>query len=295
MLEHVHLNLKFSGTALEAGSMDVRDLAPALLGFGQVFDSANTILNGRPNQVGLRVHATTAGSFQIDLSLHQLANQAVDFLTSSGVTSTLNAAGLVGLVWGGIKAIQWLAGRPIDRIEAQANQVIIFVKNQHYTITLSEYKLLQDLELREAIAKTIAEPLSKHGIDEIRLSTNTFDDVVIQKEEAVFFVAPRAEGETLIDEVNVKAFSIVALTFKEDNKWRLSDGNATISVLIADREFLDKIEHGKVAFAKNDVLVCEVRIIQKQTPEGIKTDYTVLRVIDHKSAARQLVMDFKGE
>jgi hypothetical protein len=78
------------------------------------------------------------------------------------------------------------------------------------------------------------------------------------------------------------------LAFKEENKWRLHDGNSGISARIEDETFLCLVDSNALSFAKGDILICNVRVTQTQTREGLKTEYTVARVADHKPAPRQL-------
>jgi hypothetical protein len=86
------------------------------------------------------------------------------------------------------------------------------------------------------------------------------------------------------------AFSIVSLAFKEDNKWRLSDGAATISATIADADFLKAVDENLESFSKGDVLMCEVLVRQWQTRGGAKTDFEVVKVLEHRRAARQIAL-----
>ena len=51
--------------------MDVRDLAPALLSLGKLFDAANLVLNADKAMVNLQVKAHSAGSFEVALELFQ--------------------------------------------------------------------------------------------------------------------------------------------------------------------------------------------------------------------------------
>ena len=93
----------------------------------------------------------------------------------------------------------------------------------------------------------------------------------------------------VIDETHRYAFSIVSLAFKEDNKWRLTDGQAIYSVIMKDAEFQRKVDSSEAVFAKGDVLICDLHTIQWQVQDGVKTDYEVTKVHDHKHA-RQLPM-----
>lgn len=91
-----------------------------------------------------------------------------------------------------------------------------------------------------------------------------------------------------VEDERKMAFSIVSLAFREDNKWRLYDGAATIYATISDTEFLDRVDANQEIFAKGDVLVCLVRVRQWQTVSGARTEYDVIRVLEHRQAARQL-------
>ena len=57
----------FDGPALADGSMNVRDLAPAMMAVGSFFEAANRITNGERTSVSVNVRATSAGSFQVFL------------------------------------------------------------------------------------------------------------------------------------------------------------------------------------------------------------------------------------
>lgn len=63
--------IAYDGEALRDHSMNVRDLAPALLSLGKLFDAANLALNGDKATVNLQVKAHSAGSFEVALELFQ--------------------------------------------------------------------------------------------------------------------------------------------------------------------------------------------------------------------------------
>lgn len=106
------------------------------------------------------------------------------------------------------------------------------------------------------------------------------------------FVAPTVEEELIISDEWTAAFSVVALTFKDDNRWRLYDGQNTINVAIEDEAFIRRVNDNEIAFAKGELLVCRVRIDQWRTGDSLRTDYAVLEVLEHRAAARQLALPF---
>ncbi|HMN86456.1 MAG TPA: hypothetical protein PKA74_10765, partial [Bauldia sp.] len=80
-------------------------------------------------------------------------------------------------------------------------------------------------------------------------------------------------------------FSIVSLSFKEGNKWRLHDGKSVINAMVEDKDFIDRVNRNELSFAKGDILICDVRVITRQEPKGLKADYFIERVIEKRSAA----------
>lgn len=83
-------------------------------------------------------------------------------------------------------------------------------------------------------------------------------------------------------------FSIVSLAFREEHKWRLFDGAATVYAAMADADFLARVDRNVETFTKGDLLICRVRVRQWQTASGARTEYEVTRVMEHRSGARQL-------
>ena len=104
-----------------------------------------------------------------------------------------------------------------------------------------------------------------------------------------------APQDLILDEVRQYAFSIVSLAFKEDNKWRLTDGHNTFPVLMRDEAFQRRVDNNDVAFAKGDVLVCDLRTIQWQVQDGVKSEYEVVRVVDHRHARQLYLFEEKAE
>lgn len=68
----------YDGDALRDGSIDVRDLAPALLGLGDLVAETNREVTGGQVAVALRVRSEfERGSFQVNLEIGQLYERFV--------------------------------------------------------------------------------------------------------------------------------------------------------------------------------------------------------------------------
>lgn len=147
--------IAYDGPALRDGTMDVRDLAPALLAIGQLFDAANAIINRDAAQIKVEVRATSRGSFEIDFQLVQtLTRQLVGLLSGDEITAAihlkelvvgtviLGTAGCVSL----ITLIKKLRGRKPDKLEKlDAEHVRVTIDGESMIVPLKLLRLYQDL------------------------------------------------------------------------------------------------------------------------------------------------------
>ena len=290
--------ITYDGPALKTSEMDVRELAPALLAIGDLLEAATSALYGDQIKPQVSVKGSfKTGSFGIDFNLAtSLLSRVRDIFAGDNVAAVVNSLAILGALGfvskkvakpGLFAVLKWIEGRKIDKVETSEDSAVIFIDGDQLTIELNVLVLLRDISVRNATSK-ILEPLSRNGINTFAAGTDREITETVTADEIKWFVAPVPVDELLLDDVRKMAFSIVSLTFKEDNKWRLYDGAATIHATITDNDFLSKVDRNQVAFAKGDVLVCEVRVLQWQTISGAKTEYEVIRVIEHRTSARQI-------
>ena len=277
--------------ALREHSMDVRDLAPALLSVGQLFDEANRVLNGDRTSVKLQVKAHAPGSFEILLELYQtIGSQVSQFLTGDFVTSALNLKellfGIAGLYWL-IKKLK--GGRPKRIVDLKNGMIRIEYDDESFEVPLALLRLYQDAAVRKA-AEEVLKPLQREGIDKFQVKERSTVIETVTKDELHYFAVPELPDEKILSVESEAAYSIISLAFKDDNKWRLYDGSSTISVIISDEDFRKRVDHNTISFAKGDILRCKIRTTQWRTSTGLKTENEVLEVKEHIQAARQLLL-----
>jgi hypothetical protein len=294
MSDLAEFKIAYDGEALRSHIMDVRDLAPALLAFGKLFDESNRVLNGNKTTVKLQVKATSPASFDIVFQLDQsFIEQVTGLLTGDMVTSALNLLTIMGFATGAstysfLWLIRKLQGkRPTSIKDRKDGTVEIKYDSETFIVPIELLRLYQDIAVRKA-AQEILEPLKNEGIDTFKVINNNVTVNVINKIDVVYYQLPEVHDEVILESDKKAAYSIVSLAFKEDNKWRLYDGNSTISVTMTDDDFLYQVDNNLVSFAKGDILICEVKTIQYRTEAGLRTEHEVLKVVEHKQAARQL-------
>jgi hypothetical protein len=109
----------------------------------------------------------------------------------------------------------------------------------------------------------------------------------IEKPEGFAF-RPPIDRESGAYEYRYRApFSIVSLSFKQGNKWRLNDGRTTLNVTVVDDGFLRRIDHSEIAFSKGDILICDVRVETRERPGGLHAEFFIERVIEHRKPTQQ--------
>jgi hypothetical protein len=284
--------LSYDGDAIRDGEMDVADLAPALLGLAQLFKAAARVLDESAPAPTVRVKSTKEGCFEVWLALH--VNDAAldalgfwDFLktpdgqAAAALLSIFGFTGTVGATVIGI--VKKLAGRRPSRVFGTTpGNVAIEVDGERIEVPDTVAMLALDVTVRIALERVIADPLEKDGIDVVAFGGTVADAARIEKSEGDYFRAPAASVDGQFESRHRKAFSIVTLSFRPGRKWRLSDGGATRSVTMSDKEFQARVDASQEAFAKGDILVCDVVERAQHTATGFRSEYEIVKVLEHR-------------
>lgn len=291
------LTLSYEGPVLSEHSMSVRDLGPALIAIGELFDRASHLVYRDEATIDLRISATRPGSFEIELAV-ELARQATTMLSGPIITSALNLRQIV------MASITWLKSsrRGHETLVARSEQqdvetmesLDIRVGDMELTSLASPdtnrlalqtvARLSSDRLIRESFRR-VFEPLNQNGIDrvEIKENGNTLESV----EEHDLLSFDPFEGEmNIVDSIIPRQMLKVVNPYlgQGTGQWRLHDGNRTNRYGMMDLSFLRDVRSGVIVFRSEDVLECRVRHIQSIDSNGnIRTDREVLRVLKHHS------------
>ncbi len=285
--------LTYDGPALRNHEMNVRDLAPAMLAVGEAFEALNVLFNGKSAQLAVNVRAHEPGCFSVVFDVLQSIKDGTAFLAGTEVTAALNLQQILigaggagaGLMW----LIRKLKGQKPEKIETLSPGMFrLFIGDETYDVPVELLRAYKDLRVRRAVEGFVAKPLQRPGIDEVRFERRGILLDRVTKENAASYRAPEPDTDIVIDDTRRAAYTIRDLSFDEDGQWRLFDGANPIRAKFEDERFLGMVERDEIRFAKHDVLVCMVHFVQRRSGSGLSNDYTVIEVLEHIPAPRQL-------
>ncbi|GGW23670.1 hypothetical protein [Vreelandella hamiltonii] len=305
-IEMERFHLVYDGPALQGHQMDVRALAPALLSVGNLVEQANEVLNGDRAKVYVNVNASfKTGCFGIDLDTTQsLMQKAIDLVSSNPVVSIGTICTILGLsardgIKGVIAVVRWIRGRKITRIEPLSDGIVtLYINDEQLQVEERVLALIQDYKIRKALEGMIEEPLNHEGIESVSVMPRKGAEPVvhIEADEAAYFHAPAPEDEILDSLEYETNLQVANVPFHDGHKWRFTEGGGgnTFYADIMDFKFLERVQLNQERFAKDDILKARVRREQKMTVQGLKAEYSILEVLEHRNAAPkvQLGIDF---
>ncbi len=294
-MSNASFQIVYDGPALTSHEMEVRDLAPALLALGDIFEEANSLLNHGKAKVAVSVKGSfKTGCFAIDISVVQsIFQQAMDLFNGSPVTAALNLAGVIGLGTGATKGalqlIRWARNRPITKVEVlDDGKVKVFCDEDHFETEQQTLELFRSFRLRKAFQELIHTPLQREGIEYFAVRQGDKDFSAVSKRESDYFIAPEQEPEDLESSEREASLQLVNIAFKDDNKWRFYDGTSTFYASITDSEFLNRVDLNQEHFSKGDILKVRLREAKTLVGDQLKAEYQILEVLEHRRAASQL-------
>lgn len=289
------LQIVYDGPALQSHEMEVRDLAPALLALGELFEEANATLNDGRSKVSVSVKGSfKTGCFAIDLGVTQsLIQQAQDLFAGNSVTAALNLVAVLGLTGGTTKGvfhlIKWVRNRKITNVEIMSDGVVkVYCDQDHFETEERVLALFRNWRLRKAFQDVIHKPLQRSGVDYFAVREDHGDFAAVSEAEAENFVAPEQEEERLEENDRIASLQLVNVAFRDDNKWRFYDGSSTFYATISDDRFLHEVELGETRFGKGDLLKVMLRERKSMVGEQLRAEHEVIEVIEHRRAGIQL-------
>ena len=259
-------------------SMNVEDLAPALLSLDKIFQNTNTLLNGHnSNNTYLKIITTQEGSFEIVLFLPQFLPETLLLLKQ------YNSKKLLEIVFGERGLFTLI--KELSKSSVKSKPTII---NNYNADTIN---IFQNSNIKKE-TKNFISPVKNQKKSSIKVFSENKDLMhsINEKEakEMYDFLEQETEKETEKDKiVYEKYYHIKKLDFEKE-KWTLSDSGATLNVSIEDSKFLQEVKTSLLRFSKDDILKCRVREEQKEINGKLKSYYFIEKVLEHKPAVKQI-------
>ena len=280
--------------------MSARELSASLAALDQLFESADSLLNGSRTKQELTVKGSfETGSFRINLITKVGVVDGIKDLLGSDATSTIVTAYDLtqavifgaGACYGLIRLIKWLRGkRPTKIMEDDDGTLRVYQQNSYVKVERQVIQLFEDYKTRKALEKAILTPLEEGVITEIAFNEpGSADFEVVSIDERDFFIAPDPSENELNQHSYTAFVSLIRVSFREGNKWSVFDGANTISVTVEDESFLQSVDDGRARFGKGDKLKCRIRVEQFETDGNLRTEYFIEEVLEHQPP------DFKGQ
>ncbi len=302
MIEKTNFRICYDGKNLREHEMDISILAPALIAIDDLFKESNKVVYGKDFDISVNVKGTfNAGSFYFDLSIVQhVTNTAITLFSSPNMNALANLLEIVGLpgATGVISLILWLKKRKISKIEnTQKDKVkIILEDNDSKEVTKKEIELFRNPIVRGSIQKIITEPLKNEGIEKFQTKDEKGNlGITVNKEESKNFISPELKDELLSEQTIKTNLQLITISFAEDKKWRFTDGTTEYPATVKDEDFIKKVQDNKETFAKNDILTVELCMKQWLKDNGMKTEYEVVKVLNHRSTYRQIELPLQEQ
>ena len=295
--------ISFDGPGVQDGRIDVRDLAPALMSLGRMIDAANLAINGDKRPIKVEVRAVAVGSFAVHLdavmSGWDLVKSIIDKGDVEEAKKLLEWIGLFGIPPIGVTLFglyRWLRGRSPDKVVPEPhNQFRFELDGTTLTVPFEVMRLYRERAVNQAVGDLLA-TIRADAIERIDFFAENDTPgpaaETLTAADRLTFTVSDPVPQVVFDTINKLALSIRSLAFQEGNKWRLFDGQNVITATITDSDFIDRVDRNMIRFAKGDLLLCEVRTVQTQGVDGLRTEHTVLRVVEHKPAPDQIPLPF---
>ena len=292
LMSQIEISFSYDGPAMATHRMDVYELAPALLAFGDLLREANYTVNGENASVTVFVRADFEKQcFLVNYEVvHTFLQQALGFVMS------VHAAGAKEIVEWTISAwelLKLLKGKKVDpatTLEDRNNKgdIIIPIEgdNNNVTVNKNVFNIYENPQFRRSTEKVLR-PLERPGIE---LAEITVDGKVnrYDKKEAADIVASCRTFE-LTEEIEAQPVVAWLTVYSpkydtEARTWQFKWGEQKITVDVSKTDIVkDALSRG--AAYVGDRHKVEMAITQEKSG---RVTYKVNRVLESKRGPQQV-------
>lgn len=274
--------LRYSGPAVDSGAMDVYEASANMVAFSDFVALLAKQSYGESVQTRASVAGFGRGSFVTDLVFD------VGGVTSA-IFSSISPKDLWWMLKEALGLWKHLKGSPPSKVEYEGQTAIVHNNyGEVKQVNIGSLTVVFSEKGAESAQQFVQKALDKPGMDAIEIASDAGLIERVSQQESRYFV-PVAPNETVTDTTFKMALILESVVFKQDNKWRFSDGQQSFYATMEDKEFLAQIDAGE-AFRKGDILRALVRISQQQSGMKLTAERSIVKVLEHKPAPKQLLL-----
>lgn len=274
--EPMSIVLRYSGPAVDDGSMDVYETAASMTAFSDYVVIAAKAAYGDSVDVKAEVRAFARGSFATDLLFHLTG------MAGSLLSATPDVKGALSIIKESLNMFRFLNGKEPKGVE-YVDDHSIKVTNNNGQITTTHIETLNvtlDPKAGVAAETFIAKVLARPGIESLAITSDTVLVARALKSDSEVF--HRIQIDTVESMVNINLSLTVENANFSEGKWRFFDGETSFRADIEDQVFLAKVDNGE-PFRKGDILECVVRLSQYKAGRVLRSERTIIQVLRHRS------------
>jgi hypothetical protein len=262
------LTLAYEGPAVRDGFMEVRDLAPALLGLQEIFDAANRICNGERTHVSIVIGTPSKpASFPIDFvvvaSILDAARQMLGMVNLKGAKELAEVVfgkeGVIGL----FRFLKERGAGKVQKIQDLKDGTVLVsvVGDNNVVLTMpaaKEVLALADDAIAQHGVQRMAQPLRTPGVERLETREGGARRALVEASDlsALTSLALREDlGDVITASERETVVTVTRPNFEPHRRWGLRVGrSSSFGAEVLDQEFLDQVERHQLTFGKGDSL-----------------------------------------
>jgi hypothetical protein len=288
-------------------SMDVQELAPALIAFGRLIRETNAQLNAKKATVRVLVrsdfeHRCFNISFEV---IQNIIHQIAEFFQTEEIKSARQILVDLGIIGGAsglglFSFLKWKKGRQVSEIRDSDQQGIVIVQlgdGNTAHVSRDAIELARNSKVRSAVEGTLA-PLGTNEVTKIVFKEDEAEiaaydesdsrDIIASFDIPEIGAAPEADEEPDTITAWLRVYSPVY--DERADKWRFLYGDHAIYADITETGIArDAIARGGALV--NDLYKVKMEVKQHFTKGGsMRLDYKIISVIDFRPAPQQNIL-----
>ena len=283
----VSFGIKYDGPGLRDGRMSASDAGLAIMAAGRLVERASDRALAGGGQVSLEVDANfRSGSFDIHLTAVAWVGEVISTVSIEDLSN------IVKMLFGGgglLALFKLLRGRQPESVEIdEQGGVQLTVGGENNDVSIDVYNLFLDVETRSA-ARDLVRPVESAGVDKMVVLPPGDSPLEIWRDEVDWFDLEPSQREIVSELESTRIVGIVSIVYKEDNKWRFTEGDTEYTAVIEDEMFWRRIHSGET-LPEGTALRVDMVTRTIVRPDAISTERRITRVreIIREGQVRQL-------